>query len=84
MLGNSIGGTVWGKLEGVSLRKKMCHWGRHFLFQNSMPKALTLPCACGSNGSSQVLLQDHARLPAAILPAILVMDSNTQEQRDPN
>lgn len=37
--------------------------------------SLSLPWVCGSGASSQVLLQRHACLPAAVLATMLVEDS---------
>lgn len=37
---------------------------------------LSLPHVCGSTVSSQLLLQNHAYLPAAMLSAVTVRDSS--------
>ena len=41
--------------------------------------SLSLPSACGSDTSSQLLLQHHAYLSVAMLSAMMVMDSNPRE-----
>lgn len=40
--------------------------------------SLCLSHACGSDVTSQLLLQYHAYLPAVILPTVMVMDSPSE------
>lgn len=45
--------------------------------------SLSLPQACGSDVSSQLLLRRHACLPPVLSPTLLVMDSSTETVSKP-
>lgn len=67
--------TVQGGLGAVALLEEVCHWG--VSFEVSKPylrrPSLPLPSVCGSAVSSQLLLQHHVYLLAAILPTMVTM-----------
>jgi hypothetical protein len=65
----------------VTLLKELCHWEQALRFQKPtlFPVSFVfLPPACGSDVISQLLVQNHACLPAAaMLPTMVVIDSNS-------
>ena len=66
----SIDGPVWGGRGSVALLEEVCPWGRTLRFQKAqaIPNALVLPSACGSDVSSQLLIQQHDCLPPCFPP----------------
>jgi hypothetical protein len=73
-------GTVWEGLGGVTLLDKICHWGLALEYLKAMLFLVSfLPNACGSDVSSQQLLQHYACLPAAMVLDKMVRDSSLLE-----
>lgn len=71
MTDSPLGGTVWEKLGTVILLLDVCPWGWAFRFQSFV---LT-----DQGVSFQLLPWCHACVPAALLPAVKVMDSPTEQ-----
>ena len=59
--------------EGIAL-----HWGQVLRFSKMTPFPLIPPCLLllDQDISSQLLIQHHACLPAAMLPAVMIMNLN--------
>lgn len=46
------------------------------LYHSHLVLSFTLPSGCGADVSSELLSQHHSCLPPAILPTVMVTDSN--------
>jgi hypothetical protein len=60
----------------VAVLEEVCYWGVYFETSKAHTRrsiALSLHCACGSDTSSQLLLQYHACLPDAMAPTMTIM-----------
>lgn len=78
---SSVSGPVWKEFGCEALLEKRCHYGSVGRFKSLCNiQCFTTVCASGSVGNSQLLCQHHASLPAAMLPAILVVEANLLEQ----
>lgn len=78
---SSVSGPVWKEFPCEALLEKMYHWGSDWNFQSSCHfQCFTIVHTSGSVGNSQSVCQHHACLPAAMPPAMLVMEANLLEQ----
>lgn len=74
---SSVSEPVWKEFGCEALLEKMCHWGSVRSFKSLCHiQCFTTVCASGSVGNSQLLCQHHACLPAAMFPAILVVEAS--------
>jgi hypothetical protein len=73
-----VAGTVWEGLGGVALLEEVCHhrWALKFQRPEPLPVSFPLPQAYRADVISQLLLQCQDCVPAAMLPAMLVMNSD--------
>ena len=73
-----VGGTVWEGLRGVALLEKVCHWGQAWRFQKPtlFPDVSFYLMFVDEDVSSQLLHQCYPCLPAAMLQAMMAMDSD--------
>lgn len=71
--------AAWEALGGMAL-EELCHQGLALKFRkmHSIPSALSALC-CGCDVNSKLLLLEQASLPAATVPATMVMDSKPPE-----
>ena len=71
---------LFGKdLGGMTLLEDVCHWGWALRFPKPMPSPSRFLCPLLMDVSSQVFLQCHGCLPAAMFPTMKVMDSKPLE-----
>ena len=74
-----VGEIVWKELGGAVLLEEVCHWGWTLRFQKLTPFPVSCLCLMfiDQDVSSQLLLQCHVCLSAAMLPTMTVMDFNS-------